>query len=156
MKKSTLMAISATTLGVTTLAVVGLLGFSQVSAEEIASNTTRGPQLLIENLASKFGVSEDEVKEVFEATKEAHRDQKLDSLVEDGTLTQEQRDSLEAKIEEMKERKQEIMNTSMTAEERRTAMEELRSEMKEWAEENGIELPEKGRRDYGMRKLRFD
>ena len=143
MKNKSLMIAAATTMAVATLGVVGAVGVSQVYAQDATDGTA---PLIIQNLAKTFGVSEDEVKTVFDNTRDQRQDEHLDELVADGTLTQEQRDALEAKQEEMQTKREEIFNSSMTAEERRTAMQDLHDEMQTWAEDQGIDLPEMGPR----------
>ena len=153
MKNKTLMVAAATILAVGTLGVIGALGITQAYAQE--SENGESP-LIIQNLAKAFGVSEDEVETVFEETREQKKDEHLDSLVENGTLTQEQRDALEAKQEEMHSQREEIMNSSMTAEERREAMKTLQDNMESWAEEQGIDLsefrPERGSGGRGIHR----
>jgi molecular chaperone DnaK (HSP70) len=152
MKNKTLMAAAATTLAVGTLGVVGALGITQAYAQEVEDGEA---PLIIQNLADAFGVSEDAVKEVFEATREERQDNRLDELVEDGTLTQEQRDALEAKQDEHRDQMKEIKDSDMTDEEKKEAIESLRDEMETWMEEQGIDIddirPERSEGGKGMR-----
>lgn len=135
------MIAAATTIAATTLGVVGAFGISHAYAQDAKDGTA---PLIVQNLAKAFGVSEDEVQTIFENTREQRKDEHLDALVEDGTLTQEQRDTLEAKQEEMQTKRKEIMDQSMTAKERHEALQDLHDEFETWAEEQGIDLSEIG------------
>lgn len=122
------------------LGVGGLLGTSYVLAED-----TSDYPLIVQNIADKFGLNPDDVELVFEDTKDERRSNHLDHLVEDGKITEEQKTLILEKEKEMEAKREEIMNSEMTVDERTEAMQNLRDEMKAWAEENGIDLPMMGR-----------
>ena len=86
---------------------------------------------------------------VFEEVREERKDARLDRLVEDGTLTEEQRSLLEAKMDEVHEEIEALKSEELTTEERRAEMRSIRDEMRAWAEENGITLPELHRGRFG-------
>jgi len=71
-----------------------------------------------------------------------------------GNLTEDQRELLQEKKEEMRENWQELKN--LEPEERHEKVQELKTELGDWAEENGIELPGgKGFMGRGLRKGGF-
>ncbi len=98
-------------------------------------------------IAEKLGVDSDQVKEAFEevhAEKKAEREEqkaeRLAGLVSDGTLTQEQADSLTAKHAELRETMQALKDSGASREEIRKQMKTAKEEFKTWAEEQGIDL----------------
>lgn len=125
------------------MAIVGivgtgsLIGISQVQAAESLDDYPP----IVQKIAETFNLDPDEVENVFDQDREDRRDEHLDAMVEEGTLTQEQRDLLEAKQEEMREAREEIRIKDLTQEERREAMQETHEQMEDWAEENGIDIP---------------
>lgn len=125
---------------VSAIAGATFLGANAVSAQ--GDNQT-----LVERLADRFSVSESEVQEVFDEFREekqtehkAEHDEHLTSLVEDGTLSEEQRQELEAFHQERKALREELRTQNLSREEMREAMEGLRDEVEAWAESKGIEL----------------
>ncbi len=100
---------------------------------------------LIDKLIERFNLDRQEVEQFFEEIHEERMEQaqvyfdgRLDELVEQGKLTEEQKQLIIAKKEEMCQKMEQMKQLS--PEERREAMEQHREEMKTWAEENGIEL----------------
>ena len=141
LNKSLLVSGLATGAVVTTLAASSL-----VSAEQTGSN---GQQNLIQKIAQRFNLNEDEVEAVFEENREERHaefeqkfEEKLSGYVEDGKLTEEQKDKIIAKHKEMQEDREANREQfkNMTHEERHAAMEEKRSELEKWAEENDIPI----------------
>lgn len=142
------------TLGIVAVSVlvfgaVGMVGLTQVSAQ--SESDTYPP--IIQNLAEKFGLKETEVHEVFEANREQRHDDRMSALIEDGTLTQEQADLLDAKHEELREKRQELWGQSQTMEERHEAMQAFRDEMQTWAEENDIPFDEIRGQERGQSRI---
>ena len=139
------MIVPALALGVAT--VVGVAGISHVSANE-------GDQYppIIEKIAEKFNLNQDEVKQVFDEERESHqeemkakREERLNQLVSDGKLTEDQKNALTAKEEEMQKERETQMEAvkDLSPEERREKMEEYREahkdEMKDFFEEQRID-----------------
>lgn len=119
-------AVSALALG-TTLGVVGL---NSISAQE-----SGGSPSLIENLAKKFNSSTDEVKSIFDQTRQerqAERQQQvkdaLDQAVKDGKITDTQQQTIQDKMAAIEKEMEEV----------KAAKEGLR----DWAADNDIELKE--------------
>lgn len=113
------------TLGLAALVVAGILGVSAVRADE---NGTYPP--MIESLVERFGLNEDEVKTFFDEQRqerqrqmEQAREERLNQAVADGVITEEQKQALQGKWEEM-----------------RTKREQHREEMRQWMEDSGIDF----------------
>ena len=145
MKKSKKVIIPALVLGA--IAVSGVIGLSTASADEKEDGRTS----IIQRIAQKFNLNEDEVKTVFEEHKterQAEMKQKheehLNQLVSEGKLTEDQKNALIAKREEMREKygknKEDWKN--MSKEEKIEKKKAWQEEMHNWAEENGIDLKE--------------
>ncbi len=148
-------------LAVTTIATGSILGVSAASAHGSGDNKDE----LVTKLAEKFNVDASEVESVFEeqhAEMEAERDTKreehLQSLVDAGTITADQKIALETKFTEMETARESIKDQDLTHEEMHTKMEESRTAFEAWAKEQGIDLsairPDGGHmggRRHGMR-----
>lgn len=142
------MIVPALVLGVAT--VIGVSSFSNVKANDEAQYPP-----IIQKIAEKFNLNQDEVKQVFNEEREAHqaemkqkREEELNKLVSEGKLTEDQKNALIAKQEEMqknRESQREEMK-DLSKEERQEKMKEYREahrqEMEKFAEEQGIDLKE--------------
>ncbi len=142
MKKSKKVILPALLLG--TIAITGV-GVSSASADETENPRTS----IIQRIAEKFNLNEDEVKTVFEEHKAERQEEMkqkheehLNKLVSEGKLTEDQKNALIAKREEMREKYGKGTDEwkNKTPEEKREMMEQHREEMEKWAEENGIDL----------------
>ena len=129
-------------LAVALLAALGIAGVNSVSADD---NTTFPPA--IQALVDRFNLNEGEVSEVLEETraqkheeKQALMGEKLDGLVSEGKLTEDQKSKLLAKLDEMRANHEGWQNTDK--EERMEMMQQRKEEMRSWAEEEGINLEE--------------
>ena len=129
------------------LALLGLVAFS--TTRVYAGNQWGDHATIIEKLVERFGLNEEDVKAVFDETKEEHQaqmqvrfEEKLNKAIESGDLTEVQKQAIMAKHEELKV-EQEASRESfqeMTREERKEAMEAKKAGLESWAEENGIDL----------------
>jgi hypothetical protein len=152
------------------VSAVGLSGLAGVTAVS-AQSDGGGRDGLIEKIAAKFNLDQDEVKDVFEENKAEHRAEKeakhaenLQSLVDEGKITAEQKAALEARSAEMKEEREANKESfkDLTPEERKEKKEAHRAEFKAWAEEQGIDLealkgelrsgPGHGKKGFGHRQ----
>ena len=129
-------------LTVALLATLGIAGTNGVGAND---NTTFPPA--IQALIDRFDLNEDEVSEVLEETraqkheeKRALMGEKLDGLVSEGKLTEEQKSKLLTKLDEMKANNEEWRN--IDKEEVMEIMRQRKEEMKSWAKSEGINLEE--------------
>lgn len=113
-------------LGAASALTILLIGGASMSA--FAQGNPNG-DTLVDKIASKFSLNKDEVKAVFDEERQAHeedrraeRDAKLQSKVNDGTITAEQKAAIEQKEEEM-----------------HTARDETKTSLDEWASQNNID-----------------
>ena len=169
MKKSTKIIIPALALGILTTSSV--MGVQSVLADDSNSQ----PQSIMERIAERFGLSSGDVQQVFNEERnerqtemQQRQEDRLDQLVNDGKITEDQKNSVLDKCEEWRaEREDEIgagrgqmgEMRNMTAEERESTREARqaerqshRDEMEGWLEENGINadlLPELGLGGFG-------
>lgn len=130
------------------VATVSLAGLGTLGMASAATSSGTDPQSsIIDKLTSKFNLNKDEVRKVFdenrtarEAEREAEVKTRLDQLVKDGSITQEQKDKLIAKAKELKaarEANREAIKDKTEAE-RKEAMKTERSSLKQWLSDNGL------------------
>ncbi|MBN1299036.1 MAG: hypothetical protein JW997_05055 [Actinobacteria bacterium] len=100
---------------------------------------------MIEKFAQRFGLDEEEIYEFFEEIRDERKaladerlKERLDELVEEGQITEAQKDAIIAKLGELKEFKSSLED--MKVSEARQAIKEMREDLKDWAEENDIDL----------------
>jgi polyhydroxyalkanoate synthesis regulator phasin len=118
------------------LALCGLLITGVVFAQ-VNNNSSS----FIEKLAERFNLNVEEVEEFFEENRPEFKgsEMRLDNLVEKGNITEEQKQSILDKQEEMRSAMEELKD--LPIEERHEKMQALQEEMKQWAEDNGIDFP---------------
>jgi len=127
------------------LSLMSILGVRSVRANK---NNTYPP--IVQKLAERFNLNTEEVQQVFDEDREGQRQQMqirfeehLDQAINDGKITEEQKQVILAKREEMKtdpENFRNLLSKDLSSEERREKMEAHREEVKVWAEESGIDL----------------
>jgi hypothetical protein len=100
---------------------------------------------LAEKFAQRFDLDLDEVMDFMQELREEKRagmevkfEEKLDELVEDGDITDEQKQVILDKKEEMEAFRESLGD--MTVSDARKALGEMKEELRDWAEENDIEL----------------
>jgi Glu-tRNA(Gln) amidotransferase subunit E-like FAD-binding protein len=145
--------------------VLGLVALTTISGSALFGLNTASAQAsgesLVAKISSAFSLSEEEVQTVFDdyradkkESRQADAEEQLQGLVDDGTLTQEQKTQIEAHREEVRTLLTDLKDQSLDRETIKAAMKELHQEHKAWAEAEGIDLtdikPEhKGRRGGG-------
>lgn len=129
------------------IGAVGLAGLStagMAAADSTSSNTTNPMDSLVSALAEKFNLNQAEVQQVFEDHRGAMQQQRdeavqerVQQLVSDGELSQDQANALLDKRAEHREMMEQTRNQGErpSSDERQ----EHRAELKQWAEENGID-----------------
>lgn len=134
---------------VSTVGVGALFGGAVANAESGSGSTSDPMSSLVDKLASTFKLDKAKVQEVFDAQRsemDAKRDanvkERLQALVDDQTITAAQKSAIEAKIAEMKKDREANKESlkDMTDEERKSKMDEKRTELESWAEEQGLDL----------------
>jgi len=120
------------------LASAVVYGAVNVYAQEISDYP-----LIIQRLVERFNLDPAQVQEVFTGVREermimrqANFGERLTQAVEEGKISEEQKQAILEKKAEMREKHEELKGLS--PEERRQAMEQFREEMKVWADGNGI------------------
>jgi len=101
--------------------------------------------LFVERFAERFDLDPDEIMDFMEEFKEekaaemeAGFEEKLDELVENGDITSGQKQAILDKKEEMESFKESLED--MTIAEAREALKDHKEELKDWAEDNDLEL----------------
>lgn len=132
--------IAISTLAMATLILAGIYSVGTIKAQ--GPNGTYPP--IITKLVERFNLNEDEVKAVFDESRQEHQQEMesrfsdwLNQAVTDGKITAEQKDQILAKHEEMQQNRVDWQNLS--PEERRTKADEHRQELKQWAEDNNVD-----------------
>lgn len=133
------------TLGIATLTGVGI-----ANAETGTSSSSNDPMSsLVEKISSTFNLDKTKVQELFdqdrsdrEAEREEQQAERLQALVDDGTITSAQKTAIESKIKEMKTEREADKDSmsELTDEERKAKMDEMRTDLESWAKEQGIDL----------------
>ncbi len=133
--------------------ILPVLALTVVGASVLGTSATvsadSNVDSLVEKIASRFNLNQDEVQAVFdEARDEKHAEhqaelsENLQAKVDDGTITAEQMTLIEQKLEEKRAQREANRDQDLTREERRVQHEQEREEFKTWAEENNIPLEE--------------
>lgn len=123
------------------LATVGAIAIIGVGSVSAAASTPR--QNLIDALASRFNLNKSDVQQVFDQQhdklqaehQQAIKD-RLQSAVDQGKITADQRDKIIAKLDELKRSRDSLKDK--TPEGRRMAMKTQFDELKKWAADNNI------------------
>lgn len=117
----------------------------------MANYTPGNREGLIEMLSAKFNLDENEVEKTLDEYRLAYQaerqvemkirlEERLNQAIVDGKITEEQKNLLLEKREEMQSKiSQDVEGWSEDREARHEKMESYREEMKEWAESNGID-----------------
>lgn len=137
--KNLALAIGALAIG-TTLGVVGLKTID-------ATTGTNFP--IIQNLAEKFNTSPEDVRGIFDQTREERQQERqkavedsLNQAVEDGKITEDQKNTILSKQAEIRKQMEEV----------KAGKEDLRK----WADENDIDLKDilPGKGSHGFRGMK--
>ena len=127
-------------------------------SNRVGAQTEDKYPLAIQKLIEKFNLNTDEVDKVLEEVKtqkqvehRAQLEEKLNTAVQEGKITEDQKSAILNKLEEWQNAKVDWQNLSL--EERKQKMLEHKNEMQNWAESNGINL--KDILGFGMHKKGF-
>lgn len=130
------------------VAAIGMMAAGSVGlASAATSNSNAGSgNSIVEKLATKFNLNKDEVQAVFDEEHEArkaemkqHQQERLAQAVEDGKLTQEQADH----ITQVRNEIEALVGDSRPGElsdETRQQIKDKMEALRDWAEENSIDL----------------
>ena len=126
-----------------TFAVIGILSMGLARPTYAFESGQYSP--LIQRIIDKFKLNKTEVTAEVDAYRlekqtemQKQLETKLTELVKNGKLTEAQKSKILAKHAELKKNKPDF--SDMTKEERRAEHDKIQSELKTWAEANGIDL----------------
>lgn len=122
---------------------VAVAGFSWVNTSYAQDSDSYPP--IVQKLVDRFNLNPDEVQEVFdEAHQERHEqhlltiNERLDEAVENGDITQQQKQAILDKMDEHQADIEALKD--MSPEERRQWMADHKQELINWAQDNDIDL----------------
>jgi hypothetical protein len=131
------------------VATIGGVGVVSATAAQAAAHSSGSSDSLAQQIADRFGLNKDEVQQIVDENRTAHKAEReakaaerLQQLVDDGTITAEQQVLIEAKMKELKEArdaKKEAFR-ELSHDERKARMDGQKAELEKWAEENGLDL----------------
>ena len=122
------------------MAAVGIIAATVIGASVATADTADSKSSLIDKLATKFNLNKSEVQAVFDehrtemrATHEARYEERLAQAVRDGDLTEDQKTKILAKHKALAAKFESEKDSfkDKTPEERRAAMESLRSDIEQ-------------------------
>ena len=123
------------------LAALGTVAIIGVSGASAAASNPK--QNLIDAIASRFNLNKSDVQQVFDeqhdkmqAEHQQTMKDRLQSAVDQGKITADQRDKIIAKLDELKKTRDSLKDK--TPEDRRTAMKTQFDQLKKWASDNNI------------------
>lgn len=128
--------VSASTLGV-------------VAVPTFAQDSETYPPM-VETLSEKFNLDKAEVQNVFTEERKTRHEERLNGLVEDGSITEEQKAVIEEHHEEMMAKRDSLFSEGKTRTEMHELMDTEREEFQKWLDDQGIEMPMKGPRGDGQ------
>lgn len=134
--------------------LVGAVGAGGIATATIANAESGGgssdpASSLVEKIASKFNLDKTKVQALFDEerqTREAEHDkqraERLQLLVNAGTITSSQKTAIEAKIAEIKKEREADKDAmkNLSDDERKAKMDAKRSALEEWAKTQGLDL----------------
>jgi hypothetical protein len=136
-----------------TVAAIGIATAGSVGLASAATATTDSNASIVEKLATRFSLDQDEVQAVFDEEREAReaemkqrQQERLSQAVADGKLTQEQADHITAAMEEIKSLIGEPTPGEKPDEATHEAVKAKMNALHAWAEENDIDLSAVGLR----------
>ncbi len=133
----------AATIGVLTVGAL-IAGTTSVFAQDAATSR----QTLVQRIATRFSLNENDVQTVFNQNREDHQkemegqmESRLDQAVADNKLTAAQKQLVLTKHEELQAEREadQAQWSTKTPTERRAEMEARRTEMEKWAKDNNID-----------------
>ncbi len=166
MKRKSVKMILSLIAGLALFLIMGTACTNEISADPLEDNEN-GQLSLLERIAERFDLDIDEVTDFVEELMEERRagmeerfEERLDELVEDRKITNDQKEAILEKKEEMEAFREDLED--MKVSQAREAMKEMKKELKDWAKENDLELkyffPKDGQKRFkpvGLRNSGF-
>jgi hypothetical protein len=140
MKKSMYVA---PVLALALVAGAGVVGLTHTHAADTSTGKT-----LVQKIAEKFNLKESDVQTVFDQDRTDHEAEmkqamadRLTQAVTDGKITADQKQKILDKQQELRTQMEANRDSfkTMTEAERRAAMEKQRTDLEQWAKDNGID-----------------
>jgi hypothetical protein len=137
------------------LFAVGVIGGGLFGAHNVSAQTTtpkqNGLSGLVEMIAQKFNLDKSQVQGVVDQYQQQHKTEmeqvmqdrlntKLDTMVKNGKITAAQKQAILNKLAELKKNYNPETFKNMTPEQRKAAKEKEISDLKAWAQSQGIDL----------------
>ncbi len=126
-----------------TVGVLGVTGYGLTHSVYAESANRYSP--IVQKLIEKFNLNTSEVDKVIEterserqADRQKNLEERLNQAVTNKEITEEQKAKILAKHEELKNSKENWEN--LTREERQAKMQEHRTNLEQWAKDNGIDI----------------
>lgn len=128
---------------VTTIGVSGLAGVSAASAQSGVGSD------LVGKLASTFHLDKAKVQKMFDEDRASHEarhekrmSERLQKLVDNGTITAAQKTAIEAKFQELQKEREGSHDEmdNLTESQRKAKMDKERADLESWAKSQGIDL----------------
>jgi hypothetical protein len=129
--------------------VVSASALGVVAVPTFAQDSETYPPM-VETLSEKFNLDKAEVQNVFTEERKKRHEERLNGLVEDGSITEEQKAVIEKHHEEMMAKRDSLLAEGKTRTEMHELMETEREEFQKWLDDQGIEMPMKGPRGDGQ------
>lgn len=128
--------------------MTGILAIGAIRVLPVTAQNKSTHPPIVQKLAEKFGLDEDAVMEVFEETyaeRQAmaltHFEDRLNNALAEGKITESQKQAIMDKHEEVQARMFDIRSQSTSKEQMHEQMADLRNEVTQWAESEGIDIP---------------
>lgn len=127
---------------------LAIITMAVASSSFVSAQDTTGVNSLVSAIAQKFNLNESDVQAVFEEERtkresemKTNLEQKLAQAVTDGKINDSQKQAIIAKLDEIHDNKPNFKEfKNLSEEERKAKVEQKRSEMENWAKENGLTL----------------
>ncbi len=129
------------------MTAVGATTLIGVSSATAATDTTKNT--IVDRLVSKFNLNKAEVQKVFDEERAAHQaehqakvSERLQKLVDDKTITSDQKTAIESKLKELQSKREANREAfkDLSEDQREAKMNEERTALESWAKEQGLDL----------------
>jgi UTP:GlnB (protein PII) uridylyltransferase len=123
------------------------LGAVATMSTVMAATSSTNSDSLAGKIAQKFNLNQSDVQSVIDQNKTDHQaarqqkiEDKLTQAVKDGKITNDQKDKILAKLQELQAERQANRDSlkDLTPAERKAKLEAKRAELKQWAKDNNI------------------
>lgn len=127
--------------------IISLAGFSVYGVNQASATDTTGFTSIVQRLSQKFNLNQDEIRTVFEEERAERQTQmvsqfedRLSQDVSNGKITEAQKQAIIAKHNEIREQYTKPDNwQELSRDQRQSLMQEKRTQLENWAKENGID-----------------